>query len=283
MRQDLRQLTFAVVWIALLSSVACASAAEPAQNLPSSPGVAISYTSPGQQSLNEPVIVAFKVTNSLSQPVMLDLGEDRKGAFSFTLIKPDGVKVELPRFAREGISRIGKISIRPGETFSQNLLLNEWYEFTQPGKYILRGTLTQPIFTASGPLNEKDKGFEKTLEIGPRDELALTKTCDSLAAKIETSSSYEEALGAAQALSYVRDPIAVAYLRRAMNARKLVEPIAISGLERIANEEAVQALGEGLKADPSDSVRFRAALQHIQKQTDDAQVQKAIDRILNAQ
>jgi hypothetical protein len=84
-------------------------------------------------------------------------------------------------------------------------------------------------------------------------------------------------------LSYVNDPIAVAYLRRALSAHKLVEPIVIVGLERIGNAGAVEALAEGWKADPSDSVRFVAALQHIQKQTDDAQVQKTIDRILHAQ
>ena len=234
-------------------------------------------------TLHQPVIVTFKVSNASSQTIGLDLGQDRKGGFSFTITPPDGVRLKLSMPAREGASRIGRLSIAPGDSYSQNLVLNEWYDFSITGKYKVEGHLTEPIVIGNGQGYQSDPGLYASIEIGPRNELSLSKTCDSLANQIEASDSYAQAIDSAVALSYVNDPIAVAYLRRALSAHKLVEPIVIVGLERIGNAEAVQALADGLRADPSDTVRFRSALQRIQKQTDDAQIHEAINRILNPQ
>jgi hypothetical protein len=246
--------------------------------------VAISYSLPAHQlTLHQPVIVKFHVNNGASQPISLDLGQDRKASFSFTVAPPNGVKLELAKAVKEGAALSGKVLLAPGDSYNQNLVLNEWYDFPVPGKYQLSGYLTQPIVMDDGSGYQKDSGFRLSIEIGSEDELALTKICDALANQIDASSSYAQAIDPALALSYVNDPIAVAYLRRGLFAHKLVEPIVILGLERIANGEAVQALAEGLKADPSDSVRFRASLQRIQNQTHDPQIRRSIDQILSEQ
>jgi hypothetical protein len=248
----------------------------------SSAAMTISYSFPPQQlTVHQPVILTFKIRNDFRQPIQLDLGQDRKGGFSFTLTRPDGVKFRLPEFSREGISQTGTLSLQPGERYSQNLLLNEWYDFEIPGKYELEGHLIKPIVVGDGAREERDQGFRSGLEIGPRDELALAKTCGTLADQIDDSTSYEHAAQAALILSYVKDPVAVPYLHRALLAHKLVEPIAIAGLEKIGNERAVRVLFEGLKIEYGDSaVLSRAALERIRSQTEDPNLRNEIEQNL---
>ena len=105
--------------------------------------------------------------------------------------------------------------------------------------------------------------------------------CVALAAQVERSSSYFAAAQAALTLSYVRDSVAVPYLRRVLFSGKLVEPIAINGLENIKDSAAIGVLAESLTLKSTDtSMLARAALERIQKQTSDFQVRQAIDRAL---
>jgi hypothetical protein len=242
--------------------------------------VTTSYSLPSQKiTFLQPVIVTFKVVNGTGTPVSLDLGFDRKGGFAFSLTGPDGVKLELPAYTiREGLSRIGTVSILPRETYTQSLLLNEWYNFAKPGEYKLEGHLTNPILVNDGSRREMDPGFSLAVEVGARDELALAKACDDLANQIDAANSYQEAADAAFALTYVNDPIAVPYLRRALFAQKLVELFAINGLEKIANDAAVRVLVEGLKMEFTDTADMsRWALQRIRNQTPDPQIRQQID------
>jgi len=241
--------------------------------------VTISYAIAAQQvTLHEPVILAFNVTNGSSEPIKLNLGEDRKGGFSFILTTPDGVKRQLPTYISEGVSALGTFSIQPGESYSQNLLLNEWYGFSEIGKYELEGHLADPLVIGIGVGYRRDAGFRATLEIGPRDELALAKTCEALANQIDASNSYQQSADATLALSYVKDPIAVPYLRRALLSKKLVEPLATKGLEQIANEAAVRVLIGVLSIDYAETaVLSRSALVRIRNQTRDPELRQEID------
>jgi hypothetical protein len=242
----------------------------------------ISYSFQDHQiTLHEPVIVMLKITNGSTQIIDVDLGQDRKGGFSFAVTGPDGVEHQLPVVLREGFSISGRLSIQPSETFIENLLLNERYNFSVPGEYTIRGRLEKPIIGKNGQLSQQDTGFRETIRIAQRDELKLNGWCAALATKVESASSYQDAADAALILSYIKDPVAVPYLRRALFSHKLVEPIAITGLERIANEAAVQVLTEALRGESHDtSTLARASLAHIQKQTVDPAIKQLIDRAL---
>src|SRR2546430_13394524 len=151
--------------------------------------VSTSYSLPGRQlTRSEPVYLKFGIVNGSSNPVVVDLGQDRKGGYSFVLTRPDGVRLRLPSYSREGLSRIGTLVLQPGETYSEQLLLNEWYEFTAPGRYILEARLIEPIVAKDGKGVLTDPGFRGDLYIGPRDELVLAKTCDGLATQIGEAS-----------------------------------------------------------------------------------------------
>lgn len=247
-------------------------------------GVSISYSFPQQQlSLNQPVVVTFMARNESSRPIKLDLGQDRKGGYSFTVTQPDGVRLRLSQYSREGISELSILSLQPSQSFSQRLILNEWYDFKIPGRYQLEGRLIEPILFADGTTANRDSGFRDVIEIGPRDVARLETTCKELSEQIEKSTSYGDAAEAALELSYVVDPVAVPYLQRALCAEKLVEPIAVAGLERIANDVAVRVLISHIETGSSDTaVLARAALERIQKRTSNATLREEIERALIA-
>lgn len=251
----------------------------------STTGVAISYSlATHSLTLHEPVVLDFSAKNETDRAVTLDLGQDRKGGYEFWVTPPSGTRVKLPRYSRGGFTIGSKVSIEPGETFSQSLVLSEFYAFPLPGTYQLEGRLTQPIILNGGATQETDSGFHGVIEIGPRDDARLEAACNSLADRVDDSQTYEQAAQAALALSHVNDPVAVTSLRRALFARKLVEAIAIHGLEKIGDDAAIRVLGSAMEANlPGDTaVLARAALQRIQQETPDAARKKAIREILTA-
>jgi hypothetical protein len=270
--------------IAMTSSVLfdVAALCQSVGKLPPASGVMISYSAPTRRlTLHEPVIITFRVINQTDLPINLDLGQDRKWGFQFAITKPDGVKLDFPALIHEGVAAPGDVLVQSGETFTQELLINEWYDFPLPGKYELQGRLNKLIAVNKGSRYETDPGFRAALEIGPSDELTLAKTCDTLTNQIEASNSYEQAADAARTLSYIEDPIAVPYLRRVLLSKKLVEPLAIKGLEQIANEAAVRVLIESLKVVYADTaVLSRSALTRIRNQTHDPELRQEIDHVL---
>jgi hypothetical protein len=113
--------------------------------------IEISYSLPAEQlSLHEPVVMTFSVRNATPADVHLDLGQDRKGGFLLSVTRPDGVKIELQPYSRDGISLAGRVSVGPGQSFTQNIVLNEWYDFQTPGRYLLEARLAEPISITDG-------------------------------------------------------------------------------------------------------------------------------------
>jgi PBS lyase HEAT-like repeat-containing protein len=248
------------------------------------PSVSTSYSIAQRRlALFEPVYVNFEIVNASHGLVRVDLGQDRKGGFALRITPPGGVSQQLPPYSRDGMSRIGELTLQPGEKYSEQLLINEWYQFAAPGRHVLEIRLVEPIVAQDGTEILKDRGFREVLDVGPRDKRALVATCEALVNQIDASNSYEGAAKAAFALSYIKDPVAVPYLEKALSARKLIEPIVISGLERIADDSAVSALIAALKSsDNNISMLARGALQRIRAQASDSALQQEIENALKS-
>jgi hypothetical protein len=120
--------------------------------------------------LQEPVILNFLVTNNLAEAIKLDLGADRKEAFLFWIVKPYGRKTQLPNFRGEDITRTGIVSIESQQTFSQRLLLNQWIQFSTPGRYILEGRLPESVIIGNKRTIKTDFNFNLTLNVGSEDK-----------------------------------------------------------------------------------------------------------------
>lgn len=233
-------------------------------------------------SLNEPLILNFAVTNGSGQPVKLDLGQDRKEAFRVAITRPDGKRIELPPLTREGFSVVGEVQIAPQQTYTQRLLLNEWFDFSSPGQFLIEIRLGNPI-RANEAVAAVDKGFRTTVEIGPRDAERLRQLSTTLARQVAAASSYEEAAEAAHLLSHIKDAAAVPSLEKVLHTGRGVEPIAIAGLERIGGGEAVQVLISALSSPVGEmSMLARSALGRIEQATSDPALKERIHRALQA-
>ena len=188
-------------------------------------------------SLREPVVLQFELHNESDGPIRTDLGQNLKGTFALSVSDPDGTitsEVSLPPVT--GLHRTGEITVMPGDTYRQELLLNEWVDFPVVGVYVVEIAMKNPIWTG----NERIlvESFRTQIDILPRNEARLRETCDRLAAEIENSNSVEIAVSAAEALASVRDSVALPYLKRALDSGKYVERQIIGGLERIGSRRA---------------------------------------------
>lgn len=235
---------------------------------------------PSHLTLHEPVLLILTIENSNSDPVHVDLGRDRKEGLLVNIKPSSGRKVALTWLRRSGFHRGGTFDVGPGEKYSQSYVLNEGYDFNAVGSYEIEVRLAKPL-SVNGQDIQSGEVFRRVIEIGERNESALQKRCEEIFSKADDPSSYERAAGAARALSYVEDPVAVPYLQRLLSPNRLVAPIAISGLERIGTPEAVRALASALHVTENNtSVLAKAALLHIEGGSSDPEVKQEIRRVI---
>lgn len=232
--------------------------------------------------LNEPVTLDFNIENRSNQTINLNLGADRKEVFLFTVVSPSGEKIVLPQLTKEGISRLGILSLEPQQTYSQKILLNEWFEFNFLGDYELEIRLANQ-FQAANKIALKNLSFRTTFKIEPENPNQLQEVCATLAEQLMKSEAYAEAAEAALILSYVKDPIAIPYLEKAIASNKMVESITIAGLGRIADYQSVQALIRVMNAnrDSELSALAKAALVRIKGQSSSIEIKNLITRTLD--
>lgn len=245
--------------------------------------VKISYSlEETQVSLHQPIILNFTVQNDFTQPVNLNLGQDRKEGFLFILTLPDGKKIQLPQYSREGISRTGNLLLEPQQIYTQKILLNEWADFASVGKYKIDGRLADPIKTENGKIIKTDSNFSVALDVQPRNAEYLEKISASLLERIIQSDNYEESAENALTLSYMNDPVAVPYLQKALTSNKMVESIVINGLERIGNKTAVQVLIDTINEKPNSEIASLAmsSLDMIERKSSDLEIKERIKQNL---
>lgn len=235
-------------------------------------------------TLHEPVIISMEIRNNLTESISFDLGRDRKQNFLFFVTMPNGYKMQLPEIRKSGFSRSGVVNLNAAQSYKQSLLLNEWSQFDKIGRYEIEATMTGPIRYEQSNQDEGRQASRFSIEILPLNDRELKKACASLADAIESSESYEEAAEDANALSHVQDEIAIPYLRKALLATKLVEPIAIEGLERIGSYEAVEALVSGFQVKYNNTpTLIGSALLRIEDKSADPQIKALIASTLRKQ
>jgi hypothetical protein len=207
-------------------------------------GVRVSYSvDPSVLTMHEPVIVHFDVSNESAEPITVRLGRDWTENFSLVVQWPDGSQHKRPPLPRrEGAFAVGTVKLGPKERLRQQLLLNEWAEFPDPGTYEVDVRLVTAIEMSSGG-KVVSEPYHASFKVLPRDESRLKAACEKLAQKIESSNlNVRDMSDAASALAYVDDPVVVPYLERALRSGKYVEASVINGLARVGTEDAAQVL-----------------------------------------
>ncbi|MCU1263757.1 MAG: hypothetical protein JWM21_75 [Acidobacteria bacterium] len=85
--------------------------------------------------------------------------------------------------------------------------------------------------------------------VEPRDTRQLNEACADLETQVINARGFSEALDPALALSYVNDSVAIPYLEGLISSRQLVDGYAITGLERIGTDDAIEALRLAAKSE----------------------------------
>jgi hypothetical protein len=194
---------------------------------------------------NEPAFVRFSFQNETIEAVTLDVAfnDVGYGGFRGKLIRPDGRVVEGGKPSAAEAASIDRPRVEPGNSYSKLLLLNRWGDFDLPGRYILDIEATRPIITDNGTKLGIPTDGHLIIDVGPRDPHRLERICDDLLRKVIDSWPRVTDMETAAALSYIKDPVAVPYLSKlAEVGNGSFHPVAISGLARIADETAVDAL-----------------------------------------
>ncbi|MFZ0707418.1 MAG: hypothetical protein WAM71_17595 [Candidatus Korobacteraceae bacterium] len=222
-------------------------------------------------SVHEPVLIKVSISNNTEQTVKIDLGPDRVGSFRFICERPDGTRVTLKRQQREGIYRLGILSIPAGQTYTEDIVLSEWMDFDVPGEYKITAELQSSVSGGDGKsygiLSFQSKLF---LHVAAVDKAHIEKICENLFQKILLARSYEDAAAAARALATIKEPEAVRYLVQATSLWHL-QPITIPALAQTGGRNSIEALISLLRAnDPDTRAIARSTLGRLESQTTDA-------------
>jgi hypothetical protein len=207
-------------------------------------------------TLHEPVMAQFSVFNPLGEAVSFDLGKDSTSNFVVAVTGPDG-KTTIKQLDSAGLGLDGRTSLGTGESFSTNLLLNQWSDFSTVGDYRIQITLNGSIASPSGEVLASQPSQMLYLHVGPRDAQRLGQIAAGLADAAIHAPTIDERMAAAQTLSYLGDPVAVPQLIRVLNQGTFVEQYAVQGLGRIGTAQSVTALW-GALTHPDPDIRSLA-------------------------
>jgi hypothetical protein len=191
--------------------------------------------------LHQPLDLVVTLENSGPQLAVVDLGDDRKGNISLTITFPDGTKKTYRVPQHEGLARIGRIKIDPGQSYSQHLIVDDWVKLTKVGRYQIEVQLNGSIHLEVGA-DVSLNALTVVAEVREADNRALMTFCDGALRTLLASKSYAEAQHEAEILSDVQDPVAVPYLARAFETPYPVQSLLVAGLERIETDDSIRVL-----------------------------------------
>jgi hypothetical protein len=246
---------------------------------------------PQQQefTLHQPVVLLLKVHNPLSTAISVNLGRDMREFLDLSVKTPEGkiIQGEKMPFEPEELSvGTGKAEILPGGSYIHELLLNQWFDFDLPGAYFVTISLTENIEVTGGE-EISPKSQSVWITVSPRDAGRLQGVCKDLVSQIAAWQDSPNFLvqdpSPSLKLSFVDDPVAVPYLVQALYSKEtsIVDADAISGLERIANKAAIEALISALPSKYDDiAVDSKSALSRLESRVTDPELQEEIHAAL---
>ena len=234
-------------------------------------------------SLGEPVLMQVRVDNRASVPLDLDLGGDGTENILISIVGPDGkTRRKPPTIRKEGIVFFGKVHLESGGSYAQTVVLNQWFQFEETGRYEIKIALQSSLRIAGKSIPAGD--FVLRLEISSENPSELAAACSQLVSRIHAEGSAQDSLSAALALSFVHDSIVVPYWAQVLEQPGFAHDTAISSLADIGNSQAVAALVRSLHGSEGETrASARSALNAIATHTAEPSIRKQIDEALRSQ
>lgn len=240
-----------------------------------SPGVYKTYTLVKTDlTVNEPVFVRFSVQNTLPVAVKVGVGANFYGCCSFEarIRRPDG-RLQYPRARPLEGELVGDYEASPAPlaTYGKLLLVNKWFTFEIPGRYILYVSNTDPPATEGATGWPRSKEESVVIDVGPRDPARLEQICADIEATwVQSPRDLRPAYDAAEALAYMDDPVAAPYIGRLFHAWESTAWMLVEGLTRMADGPAVDILiSHASSKDETVRLVTRRALAVIEEKTTD--------------
>jgi hypothetical protein len=194
-------------------------------------------------TLGEPAYVLLFVNNLTSRGMTVYLGKRNTAGFRFTITEPNGNVVRAPIVgAGGGMGETGRTVVGAGKSYELPLLVNEWYNFREPGSYKIQVNLVESPTLEPGKIIKVWSSPEMRLTVLPRNPVRLREVCEKLTTRGLSEADLPAAAEAAVALSYIQDPVALPYLGRLLTAKNGMAPLAIQGLVRIGTPGALSVL-----------------------------------------
>ena len=204
--------------------------------------------------LNAPILINCILDNKSSETMSVDLGANFEEAYKLAMTLPNNKIISLPQLTAEGTAALGKFSLPPGSTYQQELLLNKWFDFTEPGHYSLFLELPSSIYAERNDAVGTSLGSTVDFDILAENRNELNALSGKLYDEIVAhNTSFEKVEKAAYRLSYVKSPVAVPFIEKAVSQNTMVVSILVPGLERIGERSAMDALNRLAKSKNEDT------------------------------
>ncbi len=228
----------------------------------------------------QPVQIQIEIQNNESDEIVADLGLDRKSGITMTAVLPDGTQ-QIGRVPEHGgISRIGKVRLKPGTTYSQSVLANDWIKFEMAGTYRISVQLDRSLSLNGGGSFAADPAVF-TVIIEGASEQSLETFCKERVKGLLAATTYSDALSAAEALSYVRAPVCIPYIQQGFGSPYHLDNLFVQDLEGIGTDQAIEALVTVAKQNQtSEPALVYAALRRLSNNTNDPNLREKIQTFL---
>ena len=192
----------------------------------------------------EPIRVLYTVENKTSETLVIDLGWNREGTFSFAVTGPNGAveKVTPSAPPTGGLSAPREVKVEPHGRFSGVVVLSEWIDLA-PGSYhvVVRSAAVVRRSTAGNPVVLSDGSYPFELTVSPSTSEEIRQLCERLSQQALASDYSDDAMYAARALAKVRNGVAIQYLDT-VSRRGAWAWITIPAIAKQTGPEAKRAL-----------------------------------------
>ena len=216
--------------------------------------------------LGEPTSVSYVVRNLSRDNLEILVGGDyqnelgRPASFQVRVKRSDGRWVDQPKAGFSTGGLVGPKPLPAGGTYVFRLFLPHWATFEIPGTYTVSCKRIIQLLRAGGgtefvkqPTTDVMTEAQATLEVGPRDPVALGTLIAEYGETMLRAKGEKEGDAAVLALAWIDDPRVVPYFSRALSLRSYtLKFIALHVLGKFSSNEAFAALQSGMKTTAAD-------------------------------
>ena len=156
-------------------------------------------------TLGEPILATLTIANDSNVPSKVNLGFNREGGFLFSMRSPTGAVLDAPQIpGRDGLSLPSTVIIKPNDTYSKQILLNDWFAFRETGIHNITWSLAPPPPNSTSSLCATETIY---IDVAPFNVMRLRQVSETLVTIIsDDDKDYAKAADAAKALKAIKRP-----------------------------------------------------------------------------